>query len=88
MNKKYVLRKIENNHERLRDSTIECFECSEPTLGQCLILTAPSKDFSGGIRVINTSPLTEIEKVDRNTIVVKTRSGSTYRVETLWENEV
>lgn len=86
MNKiKYLFKKISNNHERIRDESVECFTCSSIEIGRSVYLTALPRD-SGAIRCINTSPVKSIVIIG-NAKEILTESGSVYRIEEVKENK-
>ena len=76
-----TFKKIENNHDKLRDDSIAGTASLLPTIGLPFIMYAKPRD-SGDIRVVNTSVVTEIitEETTAKIITFKTRSGSIYSV--------
>ena len=70
----------------VRDRTILCNSCGDIALGEPLTLWAPSRDFEGGLRLIQTSPVVKVHSWTKDgamAVEVLTKSGSVYRVEEL-----
>ncbi len=81
----YKLTKIKSNHNNVRDDIVNCLTCSDIVLGRSVVLTAESRDFKGGVRLIETTPLVAFDKLNETTVEIKTESGSIYEIETINE---
>jgi hypothetical protein len=81
LNMEYKLTKIKSNHNNVRDDVINCRTCTDIVIGQTVVLTAESRDFKGGIRLIETTPVVAFDKLNETTVEIKTKSGSVYRIE-------
>lgn len=76
---RYEFKKILNNHNRLRDDIIIAHTCSKIEIGKCVVLTGRARDLPIGDRMVNTSPVVEMEKITGGTRI-KTQSGSIYEI--------
>ena len=77
---------VAKNVQGVRDKTVICDSCGDVIVGEPLVLWAPSRDFKGGQRLIQTSPVVQAQTWVEDgvaTIEVLTKSGSVYRVEEL-----
>lgn len=72
--------KIKNNHANLRDDIIVGQADLLPTPNQVFVMFAKSRDFEGGVRIINTSRVKKIDKQDDKEIIFTTESNSVYSV--------
>lgn len=70
--------KVKNDHDRLRDDSIEGWCAELPTEGKPFIMTAPPRDMGDG-RLVTTNIVTEVEE-EGGIYTFKTASGSIYRV--------
>jgi hypothetical protein len=78
---KVIFRKIQNNHNALRDDEIEGETQAMPVVGKPFVMTAPPRDMPVGFRHVNTSPVTKIISQFNHKTTFETQSGSTYSVE-------
>ena len=72
--------KISNNHQKLRDDVIEGTTDTLPEIGNPFYFSCPPRDIPFGMRLVNTSPITDIKK-NGNLYIVATESGSVYEIE-------
>jgi len=75
-------RKVKNNHNRLRDDTIQgqCFNL--PKVGKLFVMTAEPKTERAFLRRVNTSLVVKCT-LKHNVYTLETQSGSIYKVEML-----
>jgi hypothetical protein len=71
---KVKLIKVTSNHQNLRDDVIEGEAEFLPKVGERFFMTAPPRD-SGNIRVLETSPVTEVTRTDEDTYEFSTRNS-------------
>lgn len=76
---KYRFITISNDHTKVRDESIDCYSCSEITIGKAVFLTAPPRD-NGFLRGINTSPIVSFDRIKPNLTEIVTESGSKYQI--------
>ena len=79
--KKVIFRKIENNHNKLRDDEIHGETFCLPVVGCPFLMVGPPRDISVGFRQVNTSKIVEILSRKGSVTTFKTESGSIYSVE-------
>jgi hypothetical protein len=84
----YVLfKKVHNDHSRLRDDEIRGFAPAMPEQDHSFQLFAEPKDPKAALRLVTTSPVTAVTKIETDgrvtALIFNTRSGSTYQVELL-----
>lgn len=73
--------KVKNDHNRLRDDVIEGTCEVLPEVGKSFVMLAPPRDAGNG-RMINTSPIQTCVVIN-GAYMVKTASGSLYKIEVL-----
>ena len=81
---KVKFKKIETNHNRIRDNEI-LGKCTHiPEEGHQFVMWGEGRDLPGSTRQVNTSPVKAVKWFeDTRTFVLWTESGSTYEVEVL-----
>jgi hypothetical protein len=79
----YEFKKIQNNHNRLRDDVIIMDSCSPILKGQQVMLTGPPRDLATGGRMVCTSPVVDIDFPHANITRIITESGSIYEIKKL-----
>jgi len=81
---KVRLTKIENNHNELRDDSIEGETSNLPKIGRQFVMFGPPRDINIGHRMVNTSAIDMLSLDDDGKIyIVGTISGSIYKIEHL-----
>jgi len=73
--------KVKNNHNRIRTDEVLGKTDELPQVGKPFILIGEGLEF--GNRMVNTSPVKEIERHQPNLFVLTTESGSIYHVQVL-----
>lgn len=77
----FEFKKIQNNHNALRDDVIVMQTCSPIELHQSVVLLGKGKEF--GTRMVTTSPVVDIDFPHPNITRIKTKSGSIYEIKKL-----
>ena len=79
----HKLIKVKSDHNNVRDDVVECEGHTTIKIGAPVMFYAKSRDFDGGLRIIETSPVVAFVKLSETLVEIKTASGSVYRIEEL-----
>ncbi len=78
---KVKLTKVRSSHSNVRTNEMEGEAISLPCVGQSFVLIGKSLEFEGGGRIIETTPIEKVEKMN-NEYLFHT-ANSTYKLEVL-----
>jgi len=84
---KTLLTKVESNHTRLRTNEVEGTTIALPEVGKSFALVGKSLTEGAPFRLVNTSEITEVEKLSEDELQFKTLN-SIYKLKVLGTEEI